>query len=94
MVAVCILLALCAGLGLGLHERPVALDLPEPHDEEARDDKDPVHVVRDDAAVGRRVVPAKDGIEEAPAAATVQLGTTALKGGTSSARVNIFVRTV
>lgn len=49
-------------------------DLAEAHGEEATDDSDPVDVVGNDGAVRGRVVPAKNGVEDAPAAAAVELG--------------------
>lgn len=49
-----------------------------PHEKETRDDKDPVHIVRDYSAVGGGVVPPENGIEDTPAAATVKFGVTAL----------------
>jgi hypothetical protein len=45
---------------------------PQPH--ESRDDGDPVGVVADDAAVGGAVLPPEKGVEDAPAAAAVELG--------------------
>lgn len=65
-------------LGLGLEQGVVALDLAEAEDEEGADDEEPVHVVRDDGAVGGRVGPAQDGVEETPSAAAVDLGAAAL----------------
>ena len=65
-------------LGLGLEQGVVALDLAEAEDEEGADDEEPVHVVRDDGAVGGRVGPAEDGVEETPSAAAVDLGAAAL----------------
>lgn len=50
------------------------------HDQEAENDEDPVHVVRDDGAVGRGVLPPQDGVEDAPAAAAVELWVAELGG--------------
>lgn len=63
----------------GLHERPPSLDLLEAQKNQPGHDEDPVDVVGDDRAVGGRVVPAQDGVEDAPAAAAVQLGIAALE---------------
>ena len=57
----------------------MALDLAVSHDEERDDDADPVQVVRDDRAVGGRVCPAKEGVEEAPAVAAVEGRAAALR---------------
>lgn len=53
---------------LGLEEGVVALGLLEAHGGEAGHDKEPIEVVRDDGAVGGRVLPAENGVEDAPAA--------------------------
>jgi hypothetical protein len=53
-------------LGLGLHKGVAAGGLAEAHNEEGGNDKDPVDVVGDNGAVGGRVGPAKDGVEDAP----------------------------
>lgn len=65
-------------LGLAAGERPVAL-LVANHGEEARGDGDPVEVVGDDGADGGRVLPAEDGVEDAPEAASVEVGVAALR---------------
>lgn len=53
----------------------------ESHRQEGGDDSNPVQIVGDDGAVGGRVVPAEDGVEDAPAAAAVELRTATLPGG-------------
>lgn len=53
---------------LGLYERIMALGLLESHDAEAGHDKDPIHIVGNDGAVGGRVLPAENCIEDTPAA--------------------------
>lgn len=69
------------GMALGsFHEGVVALDLLVAHEQETRDDDEPVKVVRDDRAVGGCVVPSQDGVEDAPTTATVVLGRAALCG--------------
>lgn len=62
------------------HERVVSPDLFETHHDEGGHDSDPVDVVRDHRAVRGRVVPPQDGIEDAPAAAAIELGGAALRG--------------
>lgn len=42
------------------------------HEEETDDDNDPVDVVRNDGSVRGRVLPAEDGVEDTPAAASVE----------------------
>lgn len=69
------------GLLLGLHERPPTLDLLEAQQEQPRHNADPVDVVRDDGTICGRIIPAKDGIQNSPAAATVELGVAALTRG-------------
>lgn len=64
---------------LGLHQRPVTLDLVESESGEPRHDSDPVNIIRDDGSVGGRVVPTEDCVQKAPAAAAVQLRAAALK---------------
>lgn len=44
-----------------------------PHAEECNDHNEPIEVVRKDTSVCRRVLPAEDGVENAPTAATVEL---------------------
>ena len=61
-----------------LHQRPVATLLEVPHAEEANHYSNPVKVVRDDGAIGRRVSPAEDRIEDAPATSAVDLWTAAI----------------
>lgn len=65
---------------LGLHQRPVALDLLVAHDDKVRHDTQPIQVVRDDGAVRSRVCPAENGVEESPASTTVVIGAAALSG--------------
>lgn len=65
---------------LGLEEREVPLRLLEAHNHEADDDGDPVAVVGDDGAVGGRVLPAEDRVEDAPSAAAVEFGVAELRG--------------
>ena len=79
-------------LGLALEQGVVALDLAESKDKESADDEDPVQVVRDDGAVGGRVGPAEDGVEETPSAAAVDLRAAALLfgGGAVLARDAFF----
>ena len=43
------------------------------HSQEAQNDRNPVHIVRDDRAVGCRVLPAEDGIEDSPSSPTIEL---------------------
>lgn len=64
---------------LGLHEWPVALDLLVPHDDEPSNDCDPVEAVGNHGAVGSGVIPAQDGLEDSPAATTVQVRRAALR---------------
>lgn len=66
-------------LGLGLHEGVAASGLVEAHNDEAGHDKDPVDVVGDDRAVGGRVGPSKDGVEDTPSLAARSFRTTALE---------------
>ena len=47
--------------------------------EEADDDHEPVEVVREDGTDCGGVFPAEDGVEDAPAAATVDFGVAALE---------------
>jgi hypothetical protein len=42
------------------------------------DDSNPVEVIREDGSIGGGVLPAEKGVEDAPAAAPVQFGVTAL----------------
>jgi hypothetical protein len=46
--------------------------------QEARTNRNAVKVVRDDTAIGGRVLPAKERVEDAPPAASVNLGAAAL----------------
>lgn len=64
--------------GLRLHEGPVAFLLITSHAEECNNHSDPVKVVRKYTAVSRRVLPAENGIEDAPPAAAVELGIAAV----------------
>lgn len=64
---------------LGLHEGPMALDLSEPHHDEAGDDEDPIDVVGDDGAVRAGVIPAQNGVEDTPASSPIELGAAALQ---------------
>lgn len=59
--------------GLGLEEGEMSRGLAITHEEESQHYKDPVQVVRDDGAVSGRVLPAEDGVEDTPAAASVEL---------------------
>lgn len=54
-----------------LHERKMTIFLLEPHHSKANHDQDPVQVVRKDRAIGRRIRPAEQRIEDAPTAASV-----------------------
>lgn len=65
---------------LGFHEWQVAFDLMVSHDEEGNDNGDPIHVVGDDRAVGRGVLPAEDRVEDTPASAAVNFGICVLFG--------------
>ena len=47
--------------------------LAVPHAGKDDDDAKPVQVVREDRAIGGRVLPAEDGVEDPPAATAVQL---------------------
>lgn len=53
--------------GLRLLEGPPSLGLAKSKEDERRHDKHPVEVVRDDGAISASVVPAEDGVEDAPA---------------------------
>ena len=57
-------------LETGIHERLLqrqrACPLLIEHADDAEDDENPVHVVRDDRAVSRRVLPAENRIEDIP----------------------------
>ena len=50
------------------------------HDDEAGNDDDPVQIVGDDRAVGRRVLPAENGIEDTPSATAIEFRVTELDG--------------
>ena len=63
---------------LGFHEWEMALRFLEPHQQEADDHDNPIHVVRDDGAVGCRVLPTEEGVEDTPSSAAVQLWVTIL----------------
>lgn len=67
-----------APAGVGLVEGPARL-FAAGHGGEAQGDGDPVEVVRDDGADGGRVLPAEDGVEDAPDAAAVEVGVAALR---------------
>lgn len=54
-------------------ERTTTLSLTVPEEQEATDDYDPVDVVRDDRAIGSRVGPPENGIQNAPPTSTVVL---------------------
>lgn len=56
-----------------LHKRKVSFDLSIAHEEEAGDDDNPVQIIRDDGAEGGRILPAKNGVEDAPSTAAIQL---------------------
>lgn len=62
----------------GFHKGIMAPGLLESQQDEADDDREPEEVVADDTAVGGTVLPTKQRIENTPAAATVQLGVTAV----------------
>lgn len=66
-------------VGRGLHEGVATLGLVEAHKDEAGHDKDPVDVVADYGAVGGRIGPAKDGVEDTPGLTSGSLGTTTLR---------------
>jgi hypothetical protein len=42
------------------------------------DDSDPVEVIREDGSIGGGVFPAEKGVEDTPAAASIEFGVTAL----------------
>ena len=67
------------GLVLGLHEWPVAVLLVVAEGEEADDDHEPIEVVGENGADCGGVLPAENGVEDAPAAAAVDFGVAALK---------------
>jgi hypothetical protein len=48
------------------------MDFIVPHGQETHDDSNPVYVVRYDGSVGGRVLPAEDGIEDTPSAASIE----------------------
>lgn len=56
----------------------MAVLLLKPQDPDSCNDRDPIEVIRYNRAVGSGVIPAEDGVENAPAASTVEFGTTAL----------------
>jgi hypothetical protein len=55
-------------LRLRLHQRPIALLLVVQQRQESRRDGDPVHIIGDHGAVGGRIGPAQEGIEDGPTA--------------------------
>ena len=57
---------------LGAHQWKMALRFLVSHEEEHADDSDPIDVIRNDVTVGRGVLPAENGVEDAPSATTVQ----------------------
>jgi len=59
----------------------MTLDLAVAHGEKSDDDGPPVDVVRDDGAVGGRVLPAQEAVEDSPAAAAVDIWAAALNEG-------------
>lgn len=59
--------------GLGFHEWVVALDFIISHNDKCCHDDKPIKVVADDRAVCCRVLPAKNGIEDSPAATAIEL---------------------
>ncbi len=50
----------------------MTVDFLVTHEQEAADDGNPVDVVGDDGTVGGAVLPAEDGVEDTPAATTVE----------------------
>ena len=54
------------------------LFLIETHGEESDDDGDPIEIVRKNGAVGRRVLPPEQGVEDSPSSTAVDLGIAAL----------------
>jgi hypothetical protein len=51
----------------------MTMDFAVSHGQETQDDCNPVHVIRDDGAVGGRVLPAKHGVEDTPSSTTIEL---------------------
>lgn len=66
-------------VSLGFHERPAASGFAESKSDEAGHDEDPVDIVGDDGAVGGRVSPAEDGVENTPSDGTRKYRGTALE---------------
>lgn len=60
------------------HQGPVPLCLLEPQRNKHRHDEDPVYVVGYDGTISRRISPSKDGIEDTPATAAIELGAAAI----------------
>ena len=48
------------------------------HQEEGGNDCNPIKVVREDRAIGGRIFPPKQGVEDSPSSATIQFGIAAL----------------
>lgn len=68
----------------------MALDLAVAHGEKGDDDGPPVDVVRDDGAVGGRVLPAQEAIKDSPKTATVDVRAAALdQGGRCQHDINL-----
>ncbi len=67
-----------AGLGRQLG-RLRCVHLAVSQEQETGNDEDPVQIVRKDTSQRRTVLPAQQGVEEAPATTTVELGTAALQ---------------
>lgn len=56
----------------------MALSFIIPHGEESDNDGNPVEVIGENRAVGRRVLPAEQGVEDTPSSSTANLGVAAL----------------
>lgn len=57
----------------------MAVCLTKPQHQKSSNDRDPVDIVRNDGAIGGRVVPTKESVENTPATSTVELRTAALE---------------
>ena len=58
---------------LALHQRPMTLDFADPQQHKADDEKNPIHVVRNDGAISGRILPSENRSKDAPAAIAAAL---------------------
>jgi hypothetical protein len=65
---------------LRLEKWEVSRCLAVAHSQETENHEDPVYVIRNDGPVRGGVLPPEDGIEDTPAAATVEFWVTELRG--------------